>query len=162
MRNRLKPTEGIEMLAGRERIFPALLEMFQERPLAGWGPVNNQYEVALRIGERNRSSRGAHNLILELLTATGLLGVTFFLIGLWHCITAAITARHGIHGSLPAALLAAQLAANMSGNYIAVKFFWLVLALALASASQVGAGSRTTVFTPARDPARVRVLEGRG
>src|SRR5207253_1509321 len=30
-------------LAGRERIYPALMHMAAERPLVGWGPVNNKY-----------------------------------------------------------------------------------------------------------------------
>src|SRR2546426_8421459 len=47
-------TEAVEggALAGRERIYPSLLQMSRERPLIGWGPVNNKYELGLRLNER--------------------------------------------------------------------------------------------------------------
>src|SRR5207249_5818883 len=60
-------TESVEggALAGRERIYPSVLQMSRERPLIGWGPVNNKYELGLRLNERIFSRRDAHNLVLE-------------------------------------------------------------------------------------------------
>ncbi len=122
-------------LAGRERIYPALLQMAAERPLVGWGPVNNKYELGLRLDERIRRRRDAHNLILEVLTSTGTLGAVPFLLGLGLCARGAWQARRRAHGVLALALLAGVMLANMSGNWIASKLLWLILAYGLASAT---------------------------
>jgi O-antigen ligase len=135
MRNRLAESMTTGNLAGREQLYPALWTMFLERPILGWGPITNTSELALRIGERERSRRAAHNLVLELLTATGLLGAIPFLAGVWLSVRNAWHARAGRHGVLPLALLCTLFLANMSGDWIASKLLWLVLAYAFASAT---------------------------
>ena len=158
MRNRLHPTEGVEALAGRERIFPALWEMFVEKPALGWGPINNQYELALRLNERKYASRDAHNLILELMTSVGLGGTLPFIIGLAVCTLAAWRARHGPHGVLPLAMLLAQITANMSSTFLANKLFWVVLGFTMAAGRSLPAvsqpvGPAVTYRPPGRRPA---------
>jgi O-antigen ligase len=133
MKNRLEDSMKTGNMAGREQLYPALWTMFLERPILGWGPVTNTYELAQRIGERERPHRAAHNIVLELLTATGLVGTIPFLVGAWLCVRGAWQARRGEHGVLPLALFASVLIANMSGDWIASKLVWLVLAYALAS-----------------------------
>jgi O-antigen ligase len=121
-------------LAKREVIFPAAFQMFRDHPLYGWGP-NNQFVLAtrLRLPPALHLSRDTHNLFLELLTATGLLGTIPFLAGLWLCCRGAWRARRGTEGILPAAQMAALLIGNLSGNYIALKLQWVLLAYAMAS-----------------------------
>jgi O-antigen ligase len=133
MKNRLADSMLTGNMAGREQLYPALWTMFLEKPVLGWGPVTNTYELAQRIGERERPHRAAHNIVLELLTATGLVGTVPFLIGAWLCLRGAWQARRGEHGVLPLALFASLLIANMSGDWIASKLVWLVFAYALAS-----------------------------
>jgi O-antigen ligase len=133
MRNRLAQSAQTGNMAGRERLYPALWAMFQERPVVGWGPVLNLYELAWRVGERKRPWRGAHNFVLELLTATGLVGTIPFLVGTWLCARGAWRARVGEHGVLPLALLCSLLIANMAGDWMLSKLFWLVLAYTLVS-----------------------------
>jgi O-antigen ligase len=133
MKNRLEDSMRTGNMAGREQLYPALWTMFLEQPLLGWGPVTNTYELAQRIGERERPHRAAHNIVLELLTATGLVGTVPFLVGAWLCVRGAWQARRGEHGVLPLALFASLLIANMSGDWIASKLVWLVFAYALAS-----------------------------
>ncbi len=145
MRTRFEDTVEHGALAGRERIYPALGQMFTERPLIGWGPVNNKYELGIRLDERIRRRRDAHNLILEVLSASGLLGAVPFLAGLGLCTMAAWRARRREHGMLAFALLALVMTANMSGNWIASKLLWLILAYGLASATY----PPTTVPLPA-------------
>src|SRR2546427_1070436 len=50
-------------LAGRERIYPALMHMAAERPLVGWGPVNNKDELGIRFAERIHHPRDRHHLL---------------------------------------------------------------------------------------------------
>lgn len=137
MRTRFETAATEGALAGRERIYPAVLGMIGERPLLGWGPVENTYEIARRIDDQHRETRGPHNLVFELLSATGVLGMIPFLVGLWLCIRAGWRARHGPLHMLPFALLAAVLMGTVSGTWIAAKILWLVLAIALATGETV-------------------------
>ena len=150
MRSRFEETLENGASAGRERIYPALVEMVRERPVTGWGPINNKYELGIRLDERIRRRRDAHNLILEVMSSTGLLGVVPFLAGLGLCFRAAWRARHRAHGMVPAALGAVLLINNMSGNWIASKLLWLVLAYGLASAGY--AASAVAAGAPAPAP----------
>ncbi|HMG18706.1 MAG TPA: O-antigen ligase family protein [Gemmatimonadales bacterium] len=122
-------------LAGREKIFPAAWGLFRERPLLGWGPSQNKYELAKRLPEEFRTWRDTHNLVLELLTSTGVLGTIPFLAGMGLCVWGAWTARRGTHGMLPFAMSTALLMGNMSGNGIALKLLWIVLAYGAATSS---------------------------
>ena len=140
-------------MAGRERIYPALIGMFEERPLFGWGPVNNKYELGIRLDERVRRRRDAHNLVLEVLTANGAVGALPFLLGIALSGLAAWQARRRAHGALALALFACVMLSNMSGNWIASKLLWLMLAYALASATYAYASAPAPARAP---PTRLR------
>lgn len=133
MKNRLVDSATTGNLAGREQLYPALWTMFLERPVLGWGPITNTQELALRIGERERPRRAAHNIVLELLTASGLVGAIPFMLGVVIAARSAWRARHGKHGVLPLALLGTLFLANMSSDWLASKLLWLVIAYAFAS-----------------------------
>jgi O-antigen ligase len=119
-------------LAKREQIIPNALRMFLDRPILGWG-AENEYELQKRMPQLYRDSRDTHNLVLHVLTTSGLLGSVPFFAALWLAVRAAWRSRRGPLGSLPLAVLMGLLAGNMSGNYIAFKLQWIVLALAFAS-----------------------------
>jgi len=133
MKNRLEATAETGTLAGREQLWPSLVDMALEKPWTGWGPINNQYEVADRTTDMAREHRDAHNLWLELFTALGLAGAVPFLTGLGICVVAAWRGRTSPYGIVPFALIALFLVANVSTNLVAYKPFWWVLALAFAS-----------------------------
>jgi O-antigen ligase len=128
-------------LAGRERIYPAVLSMISERPLLGWGPVENQYEIAHRIAEENLDRRDAHNILLELFSTTGVFGAIVFLIGLGLCIREAWRARRSPWHMLPFAMLMAVLTGCISGTWIASKVLWFVLAIAIGAGAYVNGKS---------------------
>lgn len=133
MRERIQRAREGDM-AKRELIFPAAFQMFKSKPIVGWGP-GNQYNLAVRLGlpPRLHLTRDTHNLFLEVLTATGLLGAIPYITALWLCCWAGWKARRGIEGILPAAQMAALMVGNLSGNYIQLKLQWVLLAYALAS-----------------------------
>jgi len=135
MRNRLEQTAEKGNMAGRERIFPELLRMFQEKPLLGWGPITNKYELGQRLHEIRFPRRDAHNVFLEVLTSAGALGTIPFLFGVGLSTFVAWRARRRLHGILPAALVALVLAANMSANRVVSKVLWLSFAYAVAAAT---------------------------
>jgi O-antigen ligase len=128
-------------LANRERIYPSALQMALERPLLGWGPSNNNWELGLRIQQpREHPWKDPHNLILHALTATGLAGTIPLLLGIWLCFHAAWRARATAHGALPLALLSTLLVINLKGPWLQCKLHWLLLAYAMAAGSYVAIG----------------------
>ncbi|MEO8089576.1 MAG: O-antigen ligase family protein [Gemmatimonadales bacterium] len=153
MKNRLEESVKTGDLAGREQLYPALWTMFLEKPVLGWGPVENTYELALRVGQRDRPKRAAHNSVLELLSAIGLVGAIPFMVGVWLSVRSAWLARRGSHGVLPLALLGSLFVSNMSGDWIASKLLWVVLAYALASSKWIARTYRP--FTPALSDLRL-------
>jgi len=122
-------------LAGREAIYPLSVQMFRERPLLGWGPITNKYELATRLSDSIHDHRDAHNGILEILTSCGIAGLLPFAIGVWLCARAAWIARAGPRGALPLVLVSAVVMVNMSGNRLTAPILWLMLAYAQSSRS---------------------------
>jgi O-antigen ligase len=148
-------------LAGREAIFPTAWHMFLEKPLTGWGPAKNKYELGSRLPWQGRPRRDTHNIVLELLTGTGIIGAIPFLIGLGICTRAAWKAREGGERILPFAMVAAVLMGNLSGNYIVAKLLWFVLAYATASRCQWNSYARGYAPVVPRAPPRHRYLTAR-
>ena len=113
VRERWESTFATGETAGRDTIFSKAWDMFLERPLFGWGPVTNYYELGSRLGLPYRDT---HNLYLWVLTETGMLGAIPFFIGLWFCLWAAWRARNGLQGVLPLAMLLCLLINNMAST----------------------------------------------
>lgn len=141
MRNRFLAAEGGD-LAQRENLYPAAWDMFVERPIIGWGPVNNRYELEHRVPRVELPFRETHNLFLELLTETGLVGAAPFLAGIALCLVAAWRSRHGPHGIMPFAMTVSVVVSKMGSAWIGSKMHWLVLAFAVASAISARADGR--------------------
>ena len=156
MRNRVSDTARSGAMAGREDLYPLVGQMFLEKPILGWGPLNNQYELSLREGSRyfNRPRRDTHNIVFETLTATGIVGALLFCLGMWLCLRAGWRARAGPEGILPLALCVTVLTSNMSGNWMASKVLWFAFAYAVASARYAATAQAT-----ARPPADTPVFE---
>jgi len=134
--------------AGREEIYSASVELFQERPLIGWGPVYHYFELGSRL---NLPTKDPHNSYLWVLEETGLLGALPFFFGLGLCWYSAWKARKGIQGALPMALVLCLLVVNTKGTYLDSKLLWFVLAYAVASGSYVlppgnGVGAHSVLF----------------
>jgi O-antigen ligase len=143
-------------LAGRQLIIPASLDMFLQKPVLGWQPVAYWEELGRRVG-KIWGVKDAHNLIFHLLLEVGLLGAVPVFVGLWLCVMGAWKARAGNYGTLPFALLAMTLSANLTHTYLARKPQWLVLAFAVAAAAtavQRSAAARYLIRHPLRPPAR--------
>ena len=75
----------------------------------------------------------SHNIVLDLMSSTGILGTLPFLIGYALCAAAAWRARRGRYGSLPLALMAVTFMGCMSGTWIASKILWFTFSIALAA-----------------------------
>jgi O-antigen ligase len=155
-------------MAGREKLFPAAWDMFKEKPLIGWGPTDYMYELERRVRiikdptlyKRSGSNKGAmdtHNMFLGALTSTGLFGTVPLFIYVILCMLAAWRAHRGSHGALPLVMVVTVILINMSGNWIASKLDWLMMAYALASASfALAAIPRPAAARPISPPRSLR------
>ena len=128
--------------------------MFKERPLLGWGPIENQYELGLRtagfnIGHHNAdgisdsASKDTHNLVLDVLTSMGVLGSLPLFLCFGACVWGAWRARGTARGTAPLALIVVVFMLSMDANWSASKQGWTMLAYAAASGSFVSLQRRT-------------------
>jgi O-antigen ligase len=120
-------------VARRDLIYPAAWQMFLEKPLLGWGPINSTFELGTRLGHLDEETKNPHNLILFGLVSTGLIGAMPLFVGIGLASHKAWKSRHGVQGILPLAMIVAVFVANMSGLWLFNKLHWLVMAYALAS-----------------------------
>lgn len=121
-------------LARREIIYPTAIEMIKEKPIFGWGAKTGEFELGAILAHPEEESKNAHNLILFVLVAVGIVGAVPLLAGLALTTLAAWRARVGSRGVLPLSLLTTVLIANMSGVWLHNKMHWIVVAYVLASA----------------------------
>lgn len=135
MKGRLARAEA-GSFSQREVILPTALRMVRDKPWLGWGPITNKYELASRLGDPTHGRRDPHNIVLEMLTSSGVIGAIPFFIGLWLCFRSAWQARAGPRGVVPLAMLLAVMAGSMGENRLAGPLLWLVLACTLASGSE--------------------------
>jgi O-antigen ligase len=157
---RIEKTAETGDMSGRDVIWPTLLTMVRDKPLLGWGPVTYKRELGARLNDPEHGQRDAHNLVLEVLTSSGVAGVIPFLFATWLCLRGAWSARTGPRGVVPLALVLAILVSNMTQNRITWPVLWLILAFGIASESVTtmtpAAGAGTTGVTPPRPPRPAR------
>ena len=139
--SRYKQTLSGNDMSGRENIFPTAWGMFKEKPFIGWGPIDNMYELGRRLQIMYGGPVGpdgykdTHNMFLGALTSTGLFGSIPLFTYIILCMMAAWRARRGSQGVLPIVMVVTVILINMSGNWVASKLDWLMMACALASAN---------------------------
>jgi O-antigen ligase len=130
--------------AGRWPIYAAAWQMFEEKPLLGWGGLAALDELGFRLGLQH--ARDAHNFVLYLLIQVGLVGTIPFLVALWFCLKAAWKARVYQFGLVPLSVIIAVLTYGMAHTGIRAKVFWLILGFVLA-ASAAGRDLRVAQVT---------------
>jgi O-antigen ligase len=158
MVSRYEQTLNGNDMSGRENIFPTAWGMFKEKPFIGWGPIDNMYELGRRLQIMYGGpvgpdgSKDTHNMLLEILTSTGLFGTVPILTCVILCLLAAWRARRGPRGALPIVMVITVILINMSGDWIASKLDWLMMACALASANLLPAVSPRLAANPTSPP----------
>ena len=128
-------------MSGRQYIYPHAFDMIEEKPFLGWGPSNQQYELYdrtkhLEFGDPNklktRKTKATHNLVLEVLTSSGIVGAMPLFICIGLCLWGGWKARATTQGILPFAMAMAVLMVNMTIPWQPAKQGWLIFAYALA------------------------------
>lgn len=115
--------------AGRTAIWRMCWTMFQERPLFGYGAVNNLFTLGIHM---NYAFRDTHNFFFAVLTEVGLVGALPLIGAIAHA--AWLAWRYGgrTGDGLPFALMAALVTLVLSSTAYHDKIFWVVLAAAVA------------------------------
>jgi O-antigen ligase len=135
-------------MTGREVLFPLAVKMFDERPWLGWGLGNNEYELASRLLQPDYrlvfASRDMHNVALQILTSSGVIGFFMFAAGFSYVALEAWRARTGPEGILPFALLISTVVISMSLGWIASKMAWMLLAYPLVAGEAIRSRKRST------------------
>lgn len=126
----------------RAAIYRSAIEMAIEKPILGWGFEANMREMAQRVPQAAQNVGDVelldtHNLLLHVLTESGLLGLVPFLVGLWLCIVAAFRARNSVHGLIPLILVVAVLFATTTSNWMWRSPLWFILGYALGAGMAV-------------------------
>jgi O-antigen ligase len=129
--------KGSQGTAGREAMYTECYHMFIERPFFGWGPTTHLRILAERLHYADGDLRDTHNDILYAVTATGLFGGVFYIMGLVLCGKQVWRGRYGPASSIPVALFLAAMMMSMSGTLHRTKPFWIVLSIACASGAVV-------------------------
>ncbi len=140
----------------RDELVHATFQMFEEKPLFGWGPVRHLYVLGKRL---NKGFTDTHNLYFWILTEVGLVGAIPFFAGMGLALQAAWRGRAGPRSILPLALMVCWLTMNLTATYHNRKLHWLILAYALtspialvvaprAAASSLGSDGRRRLLEP--------------
>jgi O-antigen ligase len=115
--------------AGRDVLGARAWEMFLERPLIGWGPDGFGYELEARFRGSRGEGNSSHNLELDTLMGSGILGSVPFFIGIVLCCRSAWKNRRRELGMLRLAVLVTVLVNAQFIPYGESKPLWLFLAL---------------------------------
>ena len=145
IRRRFQVTLDEGTMSKREHFYPMAAQMILEKPLIGWGPVANSIELAQRVQLYRFERMDPHNLVLYVLTATGIVGAIPFFASIWLCLRSTWRARDGTFGNLPLAMIVTLLVSEMSVTGFHWKHHWIVLAYCLTSSPYLASSSLRVV-----------------
>jgi O-antigen ligase len=150
--------EGIFQSLEREErpeIYRRSIEMAKDALFFGYGPERN----VLLLGESfGRPARDTHNILLWALTATGLFGLTLYLIGAAGCLGRAFRARTGPDGVAPLTVGVMAFIFGQTAGWHQLKIFWILMAFSASAtigapiARKAGRSIRLT-FRTGKNPA---------
>jgi hypothetical protein len=123
----------------RARMAPVLWKMFLQSPLYGSGPDGYEWKLtreAMPYLLNQHTLIAAHNLVLQLLVETGIIGFLLFASGLTAPLAAAWRGRLKSCGPLPLALLLPLVIAGATVTHPShYMVFWVAIAYSLAGAA---------------------------
>lgn len=120
--------------AGRTEIWDLSWNMFSERPLMGFGGINNFYTLGSRLNVPDAEVyfRDTHNLLLAILTEVGLVGGVPFIAAMVYLLWIAWRYGGRYDDGLPFALMCVLFVMNASITGYHQKIFWVVAGAAAA------------------------------
>ena len=113
-----------DRLGGRQRIWEAYWILIKEYWFLGLGKTGFEYHAIKLIG----AARGAHNVIIEAVLYTGVVGLSLYLLFLFRTIQAAWRCYKKYKTELPILLIPSVFVTIAANQALNVKFAWLALA----------------------------------
>lgn len=131
LRNRLlQSTEGAD-LAGRDVIWQSIIPLIVENPIFGVGETGYDYFAQVTFGKL----WGAHNVFLEVLSDTGIIGLLIYLYFLFQIFKYAYSSYKTKKWILPVLLLIPIFGMLLSSQILTKKIGWIIFAYIVSSSS---------------------------
>jgi O-antigen ligase len=129
LKKRLRETYFSGDLAGREIIWPAVLGLIKKNILFGVGETGYRLFCLKEFGDY----ASPHNVILEILAYTGIIGLFIYLKFIYHLIYGSYMSYKKEFHIMPLLLLIPTFGFVLSGQALNVKIVWAIYALAASS-----------------------------
>ena len=129
LKKRLMETYLSGDLAGREIIWPAVLGLIKKNILFGVGETGYRLFCLKEFGDY----ASPHNVILEILAYTGIIGLFIYLKFIFHLIYSSYMSYKKEFHIMPLLLLIPTFGFVFSGQALNVKIVWVIYALAASS-----------------------------
>jgi len=129
MKNRLENSIESGDTAGRTEIWQHLLQIIAKHPVAGIGQTGYSYELTTIYGKEV----AAHNVILEILCYTGVVGLSFYLFFLFKIGLSSYEVYKRTSFLLPILLLIPILGMILSIQILTKKIGWVIFAYIVSS-----------------------------
>ncbi len=129
MSSRLENTIETGNLSGRQEIWAKTILLIRENPIAGVGQTGYDEYCIKAFGELT----SPHNVFLELMCYTGIIGTIFYLIFFSSILKVAIITFRRAKNFLPMMLLVGVLAMMLSMQALNVKMVWCIYAYIISS-----------------------------
>ena len=111
-------------LGGRQVIWPFFMSMIAEKPIWGYGFSGSEYIVSSFLG---RPGETAHNIILQVLIYTGVIGLIFYSLFVYKVLILTYHSYRKYDDLIPMLLLPAIAGYMLLQQALTVKFCWLLL-----------------------------------
>jgi len=129
MRNRLEDTAKTGETGGRAEIWQSVAKIIQENPVLGVGKTGYIFETTMVFGKEE----SPHNVILEVLCYSGIIGLIIYLIFLYQISVNSYTIYQRTAFLLPILLLIPVLGMILSIQILTKKFGWIIFAYIVSS-----------------------------
>ena len=133
---RINSTVETGETAGRTEIWEAAINLIAESPVCGYGYQMHLYKLGHNTGGKLR--RATHNTFLTIALSSGLVGLSFFLYFVYGAFKTIWVHKTAGVNTVILPWFVMSLAACFSLNMEITKWFWIILALGLASGNAGG------------------------
>jgi O-antigen ligase len=133
LQHRISSSLQTRETAGRTEIWSRAARLYLESPFYGFGSFMHMRKLGEATGH---SMCATHNLFLSVLLSTGILGFSLFMYFYWRSFQAVWRRRTEGECSIVFAWFMTALVAGLSINVETTKWFWIVVALSLATRGQ--------------------------
>jgi O-antigen ligase len=128
---RLVKTSTSGDLGSRDMIWKTIIPIIEENPIFGVGKTGYDFQSVLLFG----IPKNPHNVILEILCYTGIIGLIIYLIFIFEVLKRSYQSYSQRGWLLPLLLFSPILGMFTSGHILGTKFCWIIFAYMISSSA---------------------------